>query len=31
MRRTLMTEEGFRKFLERYVRDRIPFLAYWHP
>lgn len=26
-----MSEEGFRKFLEPYLRDRIPFLAYWHP
>ena len=26
-----MTEEGFKRFLRRYVEDKIPFLAYWHP
>lgn len=26
-----MTEEGFRRYLHRYIDKRIPFLAYWHP
>lgn len=26
-----MTEEGFKQFLRRYVEQKIPFLAYWHP
>ena len=26
-----MTEEGFKRFLRRFVDEKIPFLAYWHP
>ena len=26
-----MTKEGFKRYLRRYVEDKIPFLAYWHP
>lgn len=27
----MMSEEAFRRFLEPYIKDKIPFLAYWHP
>lgn len=26
-----MSEEAFKQFLKPYIRDGIPFLAYWHP
>lgn len=26
-----MNEEGFRRFLRPYIKEGIPFLAYWHP
>lgn len=26
-----MSEEGFRQYLQPYIRNKIPFLAYWYP
>lgn len=26
-----MTKEGFRKYLQTYIDQKIPFMAYWHP
>lgn len=26
-----MNKEGFRQFLQPYIKEGIPFLAYWHP
>lgn len=26
-----MNEDGFKQFLRPYIKEKIPFLAYWHP